>query len=188
MSFIRVTDDGITEITIMPSPQVRQLPTYGDWKMLLVAKGVGRLFATGGNRKDGSPKMDVKIHDQVAQMIDGQVKIHCLNCGLPFSRLDMSTITIGALVRMPLEESTGKDEITIRTVMRPVSKTGLGCRACSGLMDVEIRKVNAENKVEEQIERNEAEIAMLRGVSRAQVKHRNPKIAFIPVLEGDHDL
>ena len=153
--------DGITIITIPAHPTVKQLPTYGDWKRLLEAKGA-----------------------QIAHILDGEVRINCLHCGEPHAQMDLSAITIGGLVRMPTEESTGRDEITRRTVRRPVSKTGLGCRACSALMDVEIRKVNTENAIIAQIARNSAEIAMLRGL---KVKLPNPVTAFINVFptEGE---
>jgi len=155
MSFKDIVD-GITVITIPAAAHIRELPTYGDWKTLIASK-----------------------IPQIAYIIDDVVKINCLNCGKPYSQMDLSKITIGGLVRMPVEESTGRDEITVRTVQRPVSKTGLGCRACSALMDVEIRDINRENAIREQIARNDAEIAMLRGT---KVKLSNPLSAYINVF------
>lgn len=150
MSWTEVTEDGRTVTHKPMSRSTRNLPTFGLWR-----------WAMSGRPDHG------EVTDQ------DNVLFTCIGCGIKLPALDMSTIRVGALVRMEAEEQVSRDEWVQYTKVMPAQRNGKGCPAC-------VAKYLDELKTVAQYNANEDEIYTLR-LTLAKARGDNTPIA-IPKL------
>lgn len=186
-----IREDGVMVTRFTPSEHVRAFPTYREWKEFLLSRGLAVAIPDprGRRHEDGSVKKSLKPCEQHASVIDGHVKMMCINCGSFASHFNMSQITIGAVIRMEKEEQTIPDEIIVRTKLQPVMKTGMGCIDCQYAYLKAIQITSAENKIREQMALVQAKMALLttvktKGVvTNGQTKLIGQLTPFLNVLE-----
>jgi hypothetical protein len=161
VSFDYVDIDGNSVTVLSPSRFVRQLPRYQDWKRFLSTR------------------------PEHAHLVDGRVLFTCICCGQRYTKLEMSEIRIGGLIRQSVETVVGHREIEISAKPLPVSKLGLGCPTCFTRYDAVIRATNTENKEREEINRIQDRLSTLTGETFRAKSRLTP---FIDVLsEGGQE-
>lgn len=113
------------------------VPFYADWLDLLLSREAARLERDASGVERIQP-FD-RFKEQATHLIGGQVKVICIGCGKPTTFMEMAKIRIGGLVQFPTREQrppvAGQpDEFDVKYRVQPVSKTGLGCKACQARM------------------------------------------------------
>jgi hypothetical protein len=122
MDMQSVTSEDHERLFIPPSAYALTFPTYGQWADYVAS------FAPH------------------ARLINGEVKIECLGCHAWTSPWETAPITIGTRVRLLREEPdpTCTQRTLVKTIIRPMSKKGPGCRECQ---DALIKKVGQVSKI-----------------------------------------
>lgn len=157
MHTVEELSDGSRLVTMHPSKWMLERPTYGMWLKYLLSRDAAVRYMDKGRENIKT------ITTQPARMVDGQARVMCINCGLPWLQWDMNGITIGALVRIPEEEVTGPMEVTRKQVIKPVSKRGLGCPACQVVFQQEVKRVDVDNAIRRELATLQAQYAQLTG-------------------------
>ena len=153
------------------------VPTFSDWLKVLLARGaameVREKDTRAGSDTFGQFMLRIKPldrhHEQACILEDGLVKIVCIGCGTPTPKMDMSKIRIGGLIQLAHEEVVSRTEVERKYRIQPVSKSGLGCEACQGLMATAQAEVDKVNAINAQIGTNLAQIARLEALAQAVV-------------------
>ena len=148
-----VLEDGTILIEQRPSRFVMEHPTYAQWLKFLLSRDAAETHT------QGERQVIKTITYQPARLIDGKILIKCIGCGIGHRQMDMSKIVIGGLVRMPEEEETGPNEITRKVVLKPVSKSGLGCPVCAIKFQESVQATALENKLRENLANATAKLA-----------------------------
>jgi len=184
---VEILENGMIVTTIFPSFAMMQKPSYGDWLGFLYRRGAAVEF-TDGRKADGSPRRVIEVikertsgSAQVATLSNDSITIPCICCGIEWDRMGMDKIRIGGFVRMPEEDQISSNEIIRRTVVKPVSKMGLGCPTCQDLFFKEVVRTTTENDAR-------AEVCRLRGIYKLLVDKCNAGQRDVPIGKCKHGI
>jgi hypothetical protein len=159
MSWTETTEDGRT-ITHKPmSRSTRNLPTFGLWRWVM----------------SGRPD-----HGEVTT--EDKVLFTCIGCGIKLPSMEMSTIRVGALVRMEAEEQVSRDEWVQFTKVLPAQRAGKGCPACVAKYLDELTIIAKFNSNEDEIYTLRLQLAKMRG-DTTPVAIPKPKTAWIDISD-----
>lgn len=149
--FIR-EEDGVE--VFMPNGRGPRLPSGRRWSKFVAAKKRHAII-------DDDVEIHYRLVDGHLTMIDGEAKVPCINCQIPWKQLEMAEIRIGALCKVEEHrEIPGKPnaiEVTHKVI--PLTTHGLGCPICVDLYRAEERKIEAENALRSQLYDVEMKIA-----------------------------
>lgn len=194
---VEILEDGTLRSINPPSrAMIKNYPSYGEWMTLLLSRGAAVRYKGVGGRDE------TKATDQRFTLgMDGEVTLQCLCCSIPTSKLKMQPIRIGGLVRFQDEEEVMPKQVEVKTILKPISKTGLGCSACSILMQVAQGEVNIKNaalarayQIESEIADNTSQVEYLIAVmggmtpldavkrTTIKIKTPTPRVAWIDMF------
>lgn len=181
--------DGTTVRELSP---IKGVPFYSDWLRYLLSVDAAHTYTDGEiDKMTGMLKQKIRPLDrqqeQRCRLIDGEARVICLACGTPSVLMEMNKIRIGGLVQMKHEDETGPHEVTKRYKVQPLSRQGLGCRACQERYRQVSIEVERDNKERASLSLAKAALEL----DRARLQGRNPveakmfslRTAFIDIFE-----
>jgi hypothetical protein len=158
--------DGVVVKRLSP---IKGVPTYGDWLRFLLSVGAAYTYTDGTVDDEGNPIERIRPYDRyhVQESVltpisetNARADIRCIGCGTAVQGLTMERIRIGGLVQFPQEEQISHSEKLIRYKVQPVSKLGMGCRACQARYDAVVAEEDRLNKLKSEINTLRGQIAL----------------------------
>lgn len=182
--FTHIEEDGTI---VKEHGLIKGIPTFRDWLGFLLSRcaavmadavdrsGKPIYDAETGRRKKDIVPLSTRDHEQASTLIeDGTVKVICLSCGVPWSRLGMSKITVGGIIQLPDKEQTASGltihdpvTFTVKRKIQPTTRSGLGCPACVDRFLTLTSQCARENQARQSASKIDSEIAYL----RSQLEH-----------------